>query len=156
MSAFNISMTMRNRKKIIDRMRRLPSEELKLVAMAAHRESEFIMTEAKRRTPVMTGNLRASGHVVPPVFSPWRDLESRGVWGTGRRRESERNQSGTRGVCVASPRKPSIGPDWRGESAWGAVSTAARVAGAVCPNGSMEVLRKCRAGYGEWDRPAHE
>lgn len=35
-------------------------------AVALFRESEIEMTEAKRRTPVDTGTLRASGFVYPP------------------------------------------------------------------------------------------
>jgi hypothetical protein len=35
-------------------------------ALALNEAAEEIMTEAKRRTPVDTGNLRASGHVAPP------------------------------------------------------------------------------------------
>lgn len=34
-----------------------------------YRLGEKIMTEAKRQTPVDTGNLRASGHVLPPSWS---------------------------------------------------------------------------------------
>ena len=36
---------------------------------ALYRQAEFIMTEAKRQTPVDTGSLRASGHVEPPVVN---------------------------------------------------------------------------------------
>ena len=37
------------------------------VGVALYQEAEIEMTEAKRRTPVLTGVLRASGHVRPPV-----------------------------------------------------------------------------------------
>ena len=37
-----------------------------LMAGALHREGEAVMTDAKRRTPVDTGALRASGQVHPP------------------------------------------------------------------------------------------
>lgn len=41
------------------------SEQLpKQTVIAIREEAELIMTEAKRRTPVLTGALRASGHVV--------------------------------------------------------------------------------------------
>lgn len=40
----------------------LPAE----VGKALRQEAEIEMTEAKRRTPVLTGNLRSSGHVVGP------------------------------------------------------------------------------------------
>lgn len=36
-------------------------------AAALYQEAELIMAEAKRRTPVDTGALRGSGHVVPPA-----------------------------------------------------------------------------------------
>jgi hypothetical protein len=41
-------------------------------AGALYREGERIMTEAKRRTPVDTGALRASGFVHPPVVTGQR------------------------------------------------------------------------------------
>ena len=37
------------------------------VAAAMYQEAQIMMTEAKRRTPVEYGNLRASGRVAPPV-----------------------------------------------------------------------------------------
>lgn len=37
------------------------------VAAALYREAELIMAESKKRTPVDTGNLRATGHVKPPT-----------------------------------------------------------------------------------------
>lgn len=39
------------------------------VARALYQESERVMTNAKRLTPVKTGNLRASGHVSLPAFT---------------------------------------------------------------------------------------
>jgi hypothetical protein len=37
------------------------------VARGMYEEGEIEMTESKRRCPVLTGTLRASGHVDPPV-----------------------------------------------------------------------------------------
>jgi len=45
-----------------------------------NREHEIIMTLAKERTPVDTGALRASGHVVPPVVLA-RTIKSMGAFG---------------------------------------------------------------------------
>jgi len=41
----------------------------RLVVGALYREGEAIMTQAKQRTPVLTGALRASGQVRPPDVS---------------------------------------------------------------------------------------
>jgi hypothetical protein len=49
-------------------------------AAALYQEAEVEMTEAKRRTPVETGALRASGHVQPPVRTR-RDVSVRLVFG---------------------------------------------------------------------------
>ena len=38
----------------------------KMLIGALYQEAEYIMTDAKKLTPWETGNLRASGHVVPP------------------------------------------------------------------------------------------
>ena len=47
-------------------LRALADRALALAAGALYREAERIMTEAKGRTPVDTGALRASGQVQPP------------------------------------------------------------------------------------------
>jgi len=50
-------------------LQRLGPRALELGGRAIRTEAELIMTKAKRRTPVDTGNLRASGHVQGPTFS---------------------------------------------------------------------------------------
>lgn len=50
------------------RLNALATGLLQQAAAALSQEAEAIMTEAKERTPVETGALRASGHVVPPVL----------------------------------------------------------------------------------------
>lgn len=45
------------------RLRALAAENIGLLNAALVAESELIMTEAKNRTPVLTGTLRASGYV---------------------------------------------------------------------------------------------
>ena len=50
-------------------LRRLAAQAPAFAGTALRREGERIMTDAKRRTPVDTGALRASGHVQGPAFS---------------------------------------------------------------------------------------
>lgn len=51
-------------------LRNLVARTPKVLAAAIHAEGEIEMTEAKRRTPVDTGALRASGFVEDVVVSP--------------------------------------------------------------------------------------
>jgi hypothetical protein len=47
-------------------LRALASEFPGHVAKSLYKEAQMLMTEAKRRTPVDTGNLKSSGHVSKP------------------------------------------------------------------------------------------
>ena len=49
------------------RLQRLGTEAPQALGAALYRQGERIMTEAKRRTPVDTGTLKASGAVLQPV-----------------------------------------------------------------------------------------
>ena len=49
------------------RLRALATVAPRAAGAALYREGERIMTDAKQRTPVDTGALRASGHVLPPT-----------------------------------------------------------------------------------------
>ena len=51
-------------------LRRLVADAPKAMARALFTEANLIMGEAKKQTPVDSGNLRASGHVQPPVETP--------------------------------------------------------------------------------------
>lgn len=54
---------------MVARLRRIGERFPDEVARALYTEAQVEMTEAKRRTPVKTGVLRASGHVQEPVRS---------------------------------------------------------------------------------------
>ena len=56
--------------KLLAKLRRLGADIPKLGAGVIYREAERIMTDAKRRTPVETGALRASGQIQPPTTTP--------------------------------------------------------------------------------------
>ena len=49
------------------RLRQLAEQTHQDIGPALYAEAEIDMTEAKVRTPVYTGALRASGHVTPPL-----------------------------------------------------------------------------------------
>lgn len=53
---------------------------VQVLAGTINQEHEAIMTIAKERTPVLTGALRASGHVIPPVILR-RSIKSVGAFG---------------------------------------------------------------------------
>jgi len=59
---------------------RMGEDLLPIIAAALNEEHEKIMTLAKERTPVDTGALRASGHVVPPRIVA-RSIQSIGAFG---------------------------------------------------------------------------
>lgn len=59
---------------VIGRLQRLAQRVPQQVGAAMRAEAEIEMTEAKQRTPVDTGALRASGHVEGPNFRG-RDIE---------------------------------------------------------------------------------
>lgn len=52
--------------KLLAFLKASPGICLKALGAALYEKGETTMTEAKRRTPVDTGNLRNSGHVQPP------------------------------------------------------------------------------------------
>ncbi len=47
-------------------LQRWPAQGGMAIAQGLYEQAETIMTKAKALTPVDTGNLRASGHVLPP------------------------------------------------------------------------------------------
>lgn len=53
--------------KVLDALGALPAQLVMKAANALRAEAEIEMTEAKQRTPVKTGTLRASGHVTGPT-----------------------------------------------------------------------------------------
>jgi hypothetical protein len=55
-------------REIQDALRRLAEDAQREWTQACGAEAEAIMADAKELTPVDTGNLRASGHVRPPVL----------------------------------------------------------------------------------------
>lgn len=59
---------------------RMGEDLLPIIAAALNEQHESIMTLAKERTPVDTGALRASGHVVPPRIIA-RSIQSIGAFG---------------------------------------------------------------------------
>jgi hypothetical protein len=59
---------------------RMGVDLLPIIAAALNEQHEEIMTLAKERTPVDTGALRASGHVVPPRIVA-RSIQSIGAFG---------------------------------------------------------------------------
>lgn len=60
---------------------RLSARAPAIAGGALYRETERIMTAAKRRTPVKWGNLRASGHVLPPETRGGRIVVTLGFGG---------------------------------------------------------------------------
>jgi hypothetical protein len=57
-------------REMLQRIRRIATDVPRAAAAALYTEAEIIMTEAKNRTPVDTGALRASGHVSLPEIRP--------------------------------------------------------------------------------------
>lgn len=66
--------------KLTAQLQRLINETGPAVARALYQEAEIEMAEAKRRTPVDTGALRSSGHVVGPTWDG-RDVTVQLVFG---------------------------------------------------------------------------
>lgn len=58
---------MKGAREMVDRLLRLAERYPDVVKAALYQEAQIEMTEAKRRTPVDTGRLRASGRVAEPV-----------------------------------------------------------------------------------------
>ena len=62
----DVSITVTGFARVQERLAALAEEFGEAVGNAVRAESEIIMTEAKRRTPVLTGALRESGNVTGP------------------------------------------------------------------------------------------
>jgi hypothetical protein len=60
---------MRGAHEMIEKLRQIAAKFPDRVAAALYQEAQIEMTEAKRRTPVDTGTLRASGQVAQPARS---------------------------------------------------------------------------------------
>lgn len=67
--------------KLIKALHALGNQAAEIVGAALYREGEQIMTESKKRVPVDTGNLRASGSVQGPTFSGGRMTVTLGYGG---------------------------------------------------------------------------
>lgn len=64
----NVTFTIANIVPVTAKLRSILDSGIRSAAAALNQEHELIMTSAKRRTPVDTGALRASGHVKQPVI----------------------------------------------------------------------------------------
>lgn len=62
-----MSLTITGLPELMAKLSAIAQGQVTAVATALYQEAEGIMTEAKQRTPVDTGALRASGHVAPPT-----------------------------------------------------------------------------------------
>jgi hypothetical protein len=80
MARTSISIQITGLDETIRNFRTMASGVVPVLAAALNQEHEVIMTKAKERTPVLTGALRASGHVVPPVILT-RTIKSIGAFG---------------------------------------------------------------------------
>lgn len=65
MSAADVKVTIKGLNKVSAKLRSINAQLANETERALAAEAEIEMTEAKRRTPVLTGVLRASGHVQP-------------------------------------------------------------------------------------------
>jgi len=75
-----ITLTLEGTPAMKQRLKNLSRATIQDAAIALNEEHELLMTVAKRRTPVMTGSLRASGHV-QPVQITGHDVVSQGGFG---------------------------------------------------------------------------
>lgn len=67
-----IGLQMTGTDKLYDALDKLGMRAPKSLAGALYREANYLMTDAKRETPVDQGPLRASGHVAEPVIDGTR------------------------------------------------------------------------------------
>ena len=56
-------------KEITEGLKKWGARAIPALGRALYEEAEVTMTQAKRNTPVLTGAMRASGHVLPPTYS---------------------------------------------------------------------------------------
>ena len=61
--------TVPNWKEITAGLKKWEARAIRALGRSLYEEAEVTMTHAKRNTPVLTGALRASGHVLPPTYS---------------------------------------------------------------------------------------
>lgn len=72
-------LVIKGQEKLIANLEKLVASRVQEAGAALRAEGELIMTEAKRRTPVLTGVLRGSGHVTGP--EPGATIEVRLAFG---------------------------------------------------------------------------
>ena len=76
-----LSVTLTGADALMARLQTLGREGPRVLAGALHRAHEVIMTEAKRRTPVQFGALKASGHVALPRIEATQIVSEGGFGG---------------------------------------------------------------------------
>lgn len=80
--ANGITLSLSGLSDAINRLNNLGSNVSPIIGVALNQVHEEMMTLAKERTPVDTGALRASGHVIPPTISGGKVKSVGGFGGT--------------------------------------------------------------------------